>query len=67
MKELTKKSLKLFDKLHKETQSKFLLALEFSVQSQETTLKQIKSRNPDLKIDFEPLCADELKPAVNHG
>lgn len=65
MKELTLKSLNLFNQLHPETQEKFLLALEFSVQSQESTLKQIQLKHPELKVELEPAFNEERITAVN--
>ncbi|EMB43565.1 hypothetical protein [Treponema denticola] len=67
MKKETEKAVKLFNQLNKETQDKFLLALEFSIKSQESTIQQIRIQHPDLKINFEPIQAESLKLAVNHG
>jgi len=67
MRKTTEKPLELFNKLNKETQDNFLLALEFSIQSQETTIRQIKMQHPDLKLEFAVDLSDSLKTAVNHG
>lgn len=62
-----KELMTMFKTLSKETKQLIISHVHFSILTENAVKKQIKSRNPDLKIDFEPLCADELKPAVNHG
>lgn len=58
--------VEMFCTLSNETQDSILSHVRFSVLAENAVKKQIKTRNPDLKLEFAVDLSNSLKPAVNH-
>ena len=58
--------VEMFCTLSNETQDSILSHVRFSVLAENAVKKQIKTRNPDLKLEFAADLSNSLKPAVNH-
>ncbi|WP_315449862.1 hypothetical protein [uncultured Treponema sp.] len=59
--------VEMFCILSDETQDSILSHVRFSVLAENAVKKQIKTRNPDLKIELATDLPNSLALAVNHG
>ena len=58
--------VEMFCTLSNETQDSILSHVRFSVLAENAVKKQIKTRNPDLKLEFADDLSNNLKPVANH-
>lgn len=62
-----KELLQIFCGLSDKTQDSILSHVRFSAIAENALKHQLLKTHPDLKIELEPVQAESLKLAVNHG
>ena len=62
-----KELMTMFSSLSKETKLSIISHVRFSAMAENALKRQLLENHPDLKIELEPIQAESLKLAVNHG